>query len=346
MSKKTEDDEDSVAHRLMEVDDVICLMFLRMPKPAEGWPLAERVRWLQVLESVLHMVYGPSDRIEILPLMERLKAMPPSNRVVESSAEPTDEAKARDDGAAGGSRDDAAETTEAPPKPAVGSERSSSAETTQDPLAHVEIDADSEPPRLNVGGRPSKDRPPHIPTNLAMAIEGIRANGPMTAVDLRTYVREKYWPGAPDHWAATLYDYVKARKLSRNERGLFDLPRPGEVPRSMPDARQLVKAPPPAAPKPAPPPKPFFAGVKFEHNGRTTKLPTSRAYVIAGKLLAVMGQPIGEAFLASSVFGSNTEKNRNDVVNICRGLNDPLSEVGLCIDYIKGVGFIMKDASA
>ena len=64
---------------------------------------------------------------------------------------------------------------------------------------------------------------------------------------------------------------------------------------------------------------------------------------MAGKLRVVMGQPIDEAFLATSVLGSNTEKNRNDARDICLGLNGPLSAIGLQIEYRKGVGLTMRE---
>ena len=86
-------------------------------------------------------------------------------------------------------------------------------------------------------------------------------------------------------------------------------------------------------------------GVKFEHDGKACMLPSSRVYVLIGKLKAAMGKGhIDEGFLAQNAIGSNTEYNRTLVRRLCLESNGELSKVGLKIEYHAGFGLLMKEA--
>jgi len=331
-------------------DDTIVSLFRRLPEKGAHWPLDQRMLWLQAMESVLHMVYGPVETIDVSGLLpvqrkaagELVDGLAEENaRRTKSSVEPTDEAMARDAVAAGGSGNGAAETTEAPAKPAVGSERSSSTETT---------------PRKNVGGAPSKaGRPPDIPANLAMAVECIAKKGPSSAPQIREWARKKYWPGMPESWTAVLYDFVKTGKLARS--GLnFVLPRekapmpPVATPidpskQGFPPKREVTV---PAVRKPRlPAENPVLAArlqaFTFKHGDKSAMLSTTQQLLVANRLLQVKGQHVGEAFLAEKAYGSNTERYREQVKALALGLNGPLFDLGLKVTYYPGHGLMMRE---
>lgn len=298
------------------VDPVVVEMFKRLPIRNSEWPLDQRILWLQAMESVLHMVYGPVEKIDIGEFLEPVKA----GKLI--SDEPTDEVMARDVAAASGSRK--ASTTKAADEAGVGSERSSSSETTK-------------------AGRPAG-----IPSNLAMAVECIGEKGPSSAPQIREWARKKYWPGMPESWTAVLYDFVKSDKLARA--GLnFILPvvdtKSLAPPPAAPKNPAIVMSPKPPSPaKPAPPPpakQPI--AFKFDHEGKSAELGSSRCFVLASKLRAAMGKGhVAEAFLAENVIGSNTERNRALIKDLCMGMNPALADVGLKIEYYQGFGLIMK----
>lgn len=327
--------------------EILGAMIERLPPIGSVWPLEERALWLSAMEAVLHMVYGPVERIAIGDILSGagLDGQMVTAQLV-SSAEPTDKAMARDVVAAGGSREVAAETTEAPAKPEMGSEWSSSAETKLAPDPKVPPFS-SDPLKKSVGGAPSRSgRPDDMPTNLECAIAGIKEMGPSSAVQLRNYVREKYWPGAPDHWAATLYDYVKAKKLRRDEDGKFDLLVAGEQPRPIADARRLtVQRVLPTTPVRAPMPatKPPVRAFKFTHGDKSVMLESAQQLSIVHRLQQALGQHVAEAFLAERVFGTNTERHRELVKAQALGLNGLLFDVGLKVMHYPGFGLIMKE---
>lgn len=333
---------------------VLVAMIAELPNVGSVWPMDERVRWLQALESVLHMVYGTVDRLEIGIALTPVKIE--GSQAIDagklaSSAEPTDEAMGRDAVAASGSSEVAAETTEAPAKPGMGSERSSSAETQireaaeshgiDGDVAVAIVRAESVGPKKNVGGAPSKSgRPAGIPSNLAMAIGALKElGGRASAADIRDWARKKHWPKMPDHWTAVLYEFVNVGHI---ERAGMDFKLPDAKPR-----QEVVKhapKPPPAfptlpAPKPAAPPR----GFTFKHGDKSVMLQTAQQLTLATRLLQAKGQHIGEAFLAEKVLGSNTERHRDTIKAQATGLNGALFEVGLKVTYYPGHGLIMKD---
>lgn len=317
--------EDVVLDRLLDdVDPVIAQLFLRLPKPGADWPLDQRVLWLQAMESVLHMVYGPVETIDVSGLL-------PIQRE-----------------AAG-----AAETTEAPAKSAVGSERSSSAEADRVPVTKTIVTGYE---RKNLGGAPSKaGRPADIPANLAMAVECIAEKGPSSAPQIREWARKKYWPGMPESWTAVLYDFVKAGKLARD--GLnFVLPRekapmpPVATPidpskQGFPPKREVTV---PALRKPTPP-APAAARLlafTFKHGDKSAMLSTTQQLLVANRLYQVKGQHVAESFLAEKAFGSNTERFREQVKALALGLNGPLFDLGLKVTYYPGHGLMMREIEA
>lgn len=325
------------------VDPVVAAMIARIPPAGSVWPTAERSEWIMAMFGVFDMVYGPTSRsIEIVELPA---LVPPKN-----SAEPTDEAMARDVVAASGSREDAAETTEAPAKPWVGSERSSSAET--DRPAHVELDDDSnektpsepDPPPVLARKRREADeqlraRPPGCPGNLELATKAIAALGPASAAQIRNWVAKNYWSMVPDTWPGCLYNFVSAGKLGRQGINFIVV----EEPRASSEPAPVQPKP---APKPAPPApsKPAAAGIKFEHNGRHTMLGDTHSYAIANRLRAAMGRGhIPEEVLADKTFGSNTQTTRDRARMACTAMNDRLAEVGLKIERYPDYGYVMKE---
>lgn len=363
--------EDVVLDRLLDdVDPVIAQLFMRLPKPGAAWPLDQRVLWLQAMESVLHMVYGPVETIDVsglLPIQREaagklVEGLAEENArraaAAQSSAEPTDEALAGKSDVASGSRE--ASTTEASDDSRVGGERSSSAETED--LVAPKFEAVNDKlviePKKNVGGAPSKaGRPPDIPSNLVMAVECITEKGPSSAPQIREWARKKYWPGMPESWTAVLYDFVKTGKLARS--GLnFVLPREDVLP------KQQVKAPMPPVvatpvnpdkqgfpPKrevtpPAPKPAAALQAFTFKHGDKSVMLSTTQQLLVANRLFQVKGQHVAEAFLAEKAFGSNTERYREQVKALALGLNGPLFDVGLKVTYYPGHGLMMREIEA
>lgn len=319
------------------LDPVIVQMFKRLPERSADWPLDDRVLWLQAMESVLHMVYGRVETIDISGLappqaqavstiVTAITEETAARAAVQSSDEPTDKALAEAEGAASGSSD--AKTTKAPDADRMGSEWSSSSETKSIPAAPA----------------PGK-RPPGIPTNLEMAKAAINALGPTSAAQIREYVRKQYWVECPDGWTGCLWTLASEGKLARAGINfvLAASAAPEQKPQVLPKAP--VSAPmPPVKPtqgaRPAAPAK----GFKFDHDGKSTELGSSRLYVLASKLKAAMGKGhVAEAFLAENVIGSNTDRHRTDVKDMCLGMNDQLESVGLRISYYSGFGLIMKE---
>lgn len=320
------------------VDPVVAAMIARIPPAGSVWPTAERSEWIMAMFGVFDMVYGPTSRsIEIVEL--------PALAPLKNSAEPTDEAMARDVVAASGSRNDAAETTEAPAKPWMGSERSSSAET--DRLAHVELDDDdnektpSEPDPPPVLARKMREadeqlraRPPGCPGNLELATKAIAALGPASAVQIRNWVAKNYWSMVPDTWPGCLYNFVSAGKLGRQGINFIVLEEPKAAKLAQP-----VPSPKPTPPAPKPP-----VGIKFEHGGRHTMLGDTHSYAIANRLRAAMGRGhIPEEVLADKTFGSNTQITRDRARAACTAMNDRLAEVGLKIERYPDYGYVMKE---
>jgi len=322
-------------------DPVIVEMLKRLPARGAVWSVADRLEWLRAMESILDMVYGPAERIEIEWLVPGDTLSDPGTAPIKSSAEPTDEAMAGAEGVASGSGD--AKTTEAPEETRMGSERSSSAETVQEAARIISVEASKA--NRNVGGAPSKaGRPASIPTNLAIAVEAIAAlGGAASGPQIRDWARVKYWAAMPDSWTAVLYDFVKAEKLARSG---INFVLPGAAKSSPAPAISPPKVA-PLAPKVAPKPTiPAPKGVEFNHGDKSVMLPTSRYYIFASKLRIAMGKGhISEAFLAQEVIGSNTEKHRDEVRHACLAMNKQLAEIGLKIEYYPGFGLIMKEVS-
>lgn len=313
-----------------EPDPVIVAMLKRIPPAGSVWPLAERSEWIQAMYGIFDMVYGPADRVELVvtvsadpnrraELLDTLRTMPPGR--IESSAEPTDEAMARDVVVASGSGNVAAETTEAPAKPGVGSERSSSAE--------------ADPPRKNVGGAPSKSgRPLDMPSNLVVVRAALRElGGRAAAAQIRTWARNKYWPEMPDHWASVLYQFVTSGDLERAGMD-FKLPEPKQE-----VVKHVPKMPTVAPPKPAPALRAFT----FKHGDKSVMFATAQQLALAHRLQQANGQHVGEAFLAEKILGANTERHRDTIKMQALGLNGPLFELGLKVTHYPGFGLSMKE---
>jgi len=332
---------------------VVAAMLQQLPSVGAAWPVADRARWLSAMEAVLHMVYGPAERIDIsaliveAPTAEEVAA----SIAVPSSAEPTDKAMARDEDAGSGSGD--ASTTEAADEAGMGSEWSSSAEANQvetDAASDEKTPSEPDPPKLpplkNVGGAPSKTgRPENMPPNLSCAIEAIgELGGRASAPQIRNYVRDKYWPKLPDHWTAVLWGFVSEEKLARD--GInFIVPGTRPVP-----ARAIVTAAPkavlpekPTLPPKQPSPAPPLRAFTFKHGDKSVMLASAQQLSIVHRLQQALGQHVAEAFLAERVFGTNTERHRELVKAQALGLNGLLFDVGLKVMHYPGFGLIMKE---
>ena len=339
-------------------DDTIVSLFRRLPEKGAHWPLDQRVLWLQAMESVLHMVYGPVETIDVsglLPVQREaagklVDGLAEENaRRAKSSAEPTDEALAGKSDVASGSRE--ARTTEASDDSRVGGERSSSAETYV-PTSYVP------PLPKNAGGAPSKsNRPADMPTNLAAAVEAIQALGNRAAApQIRDWIKSKYWPEIPMHWTSVLWGFANEGKLARD--GInFILPREDAAPKpakstpvdpdkqGFPPKREVTPAVPAVrkptlpAPKTAAPLQAFT----FKHGDKSAMLSTTQQLLVANRLFQVKGQHVAEAFLAEKAFGSNTERYREQVKALALGLNGPLFNVGLKVTYYPGHGLMMRE---
>lgn len=313
---------------------VVAAMLQQLPSVGAAWPVADRARWLSAMEAVLHMVYGPAERIDIsaliveAPTAEEVAA----SIAVPSSAEPTDKAMARDEDAGSGSGD--ASTTEAADEAGMGSEWSSSAEANQvetDEASNEKTPSEPDPPKLpplkNVGGAPSKaGRPDSMPPNLSCAIEAISLEAALQAAGRR---RRKRAGAAAD-------------------RDGINFVVPGTAPAP---ARAIVTAAPKVVPStpvrapmpPVQPPAPTLRAFTFKHGDRSVMLASAQQLSIASRLQQALGQHIAEAFLAEKVLGANTERHRELVKAQALGLNGPLFDVGLKVTHYPGFGLIMKE---
>lgn len=315
--------------------EIISAMIERLPPVGSVWPLEERALWLSAMEAVLHLVYGPVERIDIsaliveAPTAEEVAA----SIAVPSSAEPTDKAMARDEDAGSGSGD--ASTTEAADEAGMGSEWSSSAEANQvetDEASNEKTPSEPDPPKLpplkNVGGAPSKaGRPDSMPPNLSCAIEAISLEAALQAAGRRR--RKRAGDG----------------KLDRDG---INFVVPGTAPAP---ARAIVTAAPKVVPStpvrapmpPVQPPAPTLRAFTFKHGDRSVMLASAQQLSIASRLQQALGQHIAEAFLAEKVLGANTERHRELVKAQALGLNGPLFDVGLKVTHYPGFGLIMKE---
>lgn len=225
----------------------------------------------------------------------------------------------------------------------------------------------------------STRRPEGIPTTFGMIRDVLEEKPGLTAREVAAEMAKRWWPGlqfktiGPD-----ISTGVSKFRLNRDADGRLTLTdrgrslvstdarvanvgtfpkkaeetiRKGSAAKGVDPAAVMaiakIESKPAAAPAPVvhkPLVRPPPAGIKFEHNGRTTMLATAREYSVVGKLRVAMGKGhVPESFLASSVFGSDTENNRNIIRDVCLGLNDRLAEVGLVVEHHKGFGLLMKE---
>lgn len=317
----------------LEGAEVIAAMMDRLPPIGSVWPLADRCRWLTAMEAILEMVYGRGDAIELPDIL--------------SSAEPTDEAMARDDVEGSGSPSASAagdEDHQDHVEGGVGSERSSSAETNQEKPVRPGPRAESSP------------RPDGIPTTFSMFQTVLKEKPGLLAAGLIDEIRERWWPGLGRTFLSPeISSHITNGRLTRDLDGRLFLTehgrnlgstdnRPeiqkGKKPTKLPSVPQRTA--PLVAPRAA-----AAQGIKFEHGERSTTLPDMRSYVIAGKLRAAMGKGhISEAFLAEQIIGSNTEAHRETIKLSVRSMADQLAEVGLKVEFYPGFGFMMKEVEA
>lgn len=306
-------------------DSLMVALFEKLPPIGTVWPIDQRLLWLQACEGVLNLIYGPVQKIDIgdgviLPGFL-------SSEKVAQSEEPAETANTP------------AEPEKLTSEPPADREKASEPEAPIAPLKPV-----------TSAKAPKGNRPAGLPSNASMAIEAIKEMGPSGAAAIRSWCRRKYWAQMPDAWSAGLYDLVSAGKLQRS--GInFVLPGNFAKPEEPAPKKVETKAVLPRAPVRAPMPpvkptqgaRPAGAGVKFEHNGRSTEL-GGREYVLAGKLRVAMGKGhVSEAFLAESVMGSNTESTRDAVKSVCLGMNGRLALVGLKVEFYSGFGLVMKE---
>lgn len=316
---------------MSQADPLIVALLQRLPAAGAPWPIDDRCRWLQACEAILNVVYGPVEKIDIDKFLqpETVAALraPGTIFAVDNGDDAVSEVIVP------GTASSADESDLSPPKFDVPNDKIV-IEPKVPPLKPV-----AQPPAKSVG------RPDNIPSNLAMAIEAIGELGPSSAPQIRNWVRKKYWLEAPDHWSASLYDQVSAGHLARSGMNFVvsatKVPTTEIVKPEQPPAKPELPIPKPAAPA-GRPPKPDIS-VGFNHNGKSTVLASSREYVLAGKLRAVMGQHISEAFLSQSILGMNTESGRDRMKAMALGLNGPLAEVGLKVEHYPGFGLIMKE---
>lgn len=289
-------------------DDTIVSLFRRLPEKGAHWPLDQRVLWLQAMESVLHMVYGPVETIDVsglLPVQREaagklVDGLAEENaRRAKSSAEPTDEALAGKSDVASGSRE--ARTTEASDDSRVGGERSSSAETY-------------------VVGR-HVCRPIRLRWCSASVLWTFVAEGKLARDGINFVLPSDVAPKRP---TTTPVDPSKQ-----------GFPPKREVTPAVP----AVRKPTLPAPKTAAPLQAFT----FKHGDKSAMLSTTQQLLVANRLFQVKGQHVAEAFLAEKAFGSNTERYREQVKALALGLNGPLFNVGLKVTYYPGHGLMMRE---
>jgi hypothetical protein len=206
-------------------------------------------------------------------------------------------------------------------------------------------------------GYPSKTRPEGLPSNLSMATEAITAlGGKASSIQIRDWLRKKYWAGMSESWTSCLWGFSSAGTLARD--GInFTLPKSAaekmdaaavDVLKTNPGVikaiveRESVRVPAPGK-KLGPPARGPYTAI-FTHGDRECVLQSSREYVLAGKLLKAMGKGhLSEAFLANAVMSSNTEDTRSTVRSVCLGMNEALAGVGLHIEFYAGFGLVMKE---
>jgi hypothetical protein len=311
-------------------DPLLNALFMKIPPSGSIWPVRDRMLWLSACEATFNLVYGEADKIVISvdPAPALSASVGDISEVVTEevssvSSVVEDESVVEDD-------------TACPIVPEVET-------IAVEPPVVVEPPPVETPAATPVtkGGRKKNQRPEGLPSNIEMVTEAITALGPASSIQIRDWLRKKYWSDLSDSWTACLWNFVTDGKLSRN--GInFVLAKPktsslpvasgqSSLPAKLTVAQKLVVA----TAKP----------ITFEHQGATVNLSSSREYVIAGKLRAAMGSGhIGESFLAENVMGRNTEDTRKTIVSLAVGMNSRLSEVGLKIEHYPGFGLIMKEA--
>lgn len=355
-------------------DPLMVELFRRVPAPGSVWPIDERARWLITVEATLNLLYGPVDKIEILPvfvrgnldreMVERLRAHPGAIEplLAEDPPEPPEVPAPPQSAEPVVPTDVAAEPEERTSDAAAVSQCTCEAGRMEGLSHHPECPKYEPllPPLKNVGGRQSAFRPDNIPANLAMAIEAITELGPASAPPIRNWIRKKYWSNMPDHWTANLYDFVSSGKLARD--GLnFIIPekKPSAIAKEQTQVlpKEPSRAPMPRVQPTAGPRETVNPGAKlgpparggpmaFQHKGQTALL-HHREFAIAQVLRAAMGRGhVDTQFLAQKALGSD-KRNAIDNESLLRDLvtimNPKLAPIGLTIEFHKGFGFVMKE---
>lgn len=291
------------------VDPVVVALFRRLPAPDTTWPLSERLLWLSAMESALNLIYGPADNIPIVTKLT-VEEKPYVAFVDNGDGSASEVSLTGGQAAVLGVDQETADRIreiEGAPKPAFP----------------VQIPA------------PRKTRPEGIPSNLEMALAAIdHHDGKASAPQVEAYVRKNFWPDVSAKWTNCLWRFVPGSHLARDGINFIRGDRCKPTP-NLPAT--------PATPAPAPKQfKPAGVSISFEHNEQSVDLP-ARGYVYASKLKAVIGQHIGEGFLAEKVIGSNSESNRQKVRMICLDMNGALAEIGLKIEHHDCFGLLMKE---
>lgn len=243
-------------------DALLIELIRKIPPVGSTWPIADRHRWLRAAESVLDLLYGDNQVIEIGPL-------PPREETAETKA-----------------AEEPAQQQQTEPPAAPIEQKAAEPEAPAASPAPAETEAKS---------RPSKTRPEGIPTNINMALDAIDELGPASAQQILTWCRRKYWAEMPNTWTAVLWNFAAEGKLARAG---INFVRPEAkkvagggsivtVPASKPEPKPAPT--PPAPVLRSPPPTAAEGGQEFEYKGRKLML-HKKEWRLATALVRAMGK--------------------------------------------------------
>lgn len=307
---------------MIEHDPVILELMKKLPPAGSDWPVDKRSLWLKAMESVLDLVYGPVEKIDIT-------FVPAAHSMSSFVADLTQKVAA------------AVPFVEAQSPPALI------------PAAEPEKPKAEKPaPAL-----PAK-RPAGIPENLDMAIEAIKSlGGSASATQIRSYARSKWWPAMSDQWSNCLYAFVDSGRLARDGINFTLPPVKAEPPlaRAMRERESVPqKVPAQAGPlqtrisspgvKLGPPANPAN-GHAFEWKGETVKLHEKefkmlqRMKPVIGKGFLSFGDIAGAAFAPARCPGDSYAWCR-DMVPI---INPKIERLGLELKLVEKMGYALRE---
>lgn len=240
------------------VDPLMNALLDRLPPAGSAWPLDERGLWFSACEAAINLLYGPADRIEVLPsifvrselspehvdrLKEAIKRAPPGRLEIDCT-----EAAAKDPiCTCGGIFSDDTHTDDCPMsiEPKTAPAEALAADDDAPAFRDVAAVAMDENGRLSPLLRePTTQRPAGIPTTFGMIREVLEDKPGLTAKEVVDAIAARWWPGlqlksiGPD-----ISTSITKGRLARDDAGGLTVTAKGLATRSTDD--RTIKSNPP-----------------------------------------------------------------------------------------------------